>query len=76
MNAIKIIMLTAVISLTMVACADKNEDKIIEVDKNERLIERDQDKTEIDVKADDGKLDVGVKNDKNKVDVEIGKDEK
>lgn len=69
------IALTFTIGFT--ACnEEKNDDKLIEVNERDRIIERDRDKTEIDIEAKDGKVGVGVENDKKKVDVEIGKDDK
>ena len=53
-----------------------DDDKIIQVEKTERIIERDKDKVDVGVKAEDGKLDVSIDNDKSKVDVELGKDDK
>ncbi len=76
MEAIKLSMLAMALtfSIGFAACNDANDDKLIEVEKHDRLIERDNDKVEIDVDRKDGKLDVDVDNDKRKVDVEIGKD--
>lgn len=79
MKAIKISMMAMALTFTlgMVSCADRDDDdKIIQVEKTERIIERDKDKVDVGVKADDGKLDISVDNDKSKVDVELGKDDK
>lgn len=78
MKAIKLSMmaLALIITLSMVSCANEQDDKLIEVDKTERIIEREKDKIDVGVKAKDGKLEVDIDSDKNKLDVEIGKDDK
>ena len=79
MKAIKISMMAITFAFTigMVSCADRDDDdKIIQVEKTERIIKRDKDKVDVGVKAKDGKLDVSIDNDKSKLDVEIGEDDK
>ncbi len=79
MKAIKLSIAAMALTFTigMASCAEeKQDDKIIEVNKTERIIERDDNKLDVGVDANDGKLDVKIENDKNKVDVEIGKDDK
>lgn len=79
MKAVKITTLALALTFTLgfVACnetKEKDDDKIIQIETKERIIERDRDKVEVDVNTNDGKLDVGVDNDKKKIDVEIGRD--
>lgn len=77
MKSLKLGMLALALtfSIGFVACnEEKNDDKLIEVNEKDRIIERDRDKTEVGVKADDGKLNVDIDNDEKKIDVEIGKD--
>ncbi|CAN5434800.1 hypothetical protein BH09BAC1_BH09BAC1_10900 [soil metagenome] len=80
MNSIKtsLFALTLVCTLGFMACSDtkKDDDKIIEVESHDRLIERDKDKVDVDVDHDGGKVHVDLNSDKKKVDVEIGKDDK
>lgn len=79
MKAIKLSMMALALTSTlgMVSCADRDDDdKVLQVEKTERIIERDKDKVDVGVKADDGKLNIDLDNDKSKVDVEIGKDDK
>lgn len=79
MKAIKLSMMAMALTFTigMVGCVqEKQPDRIIEVNKTERIIERDKDKLDVGVNTNDGKLKVDIDNDKNKIDVEIGKDDK